>query len=307
MSQKHVPGSSLRTETNEPYPPELQIDALVQMGNIWLSDPLVAARYYRKAVEIADQVGESHLRIRPVAFLSYLAAQSGDYETAMAMAKGILAEGKRLSVPSYQVLGYYQVAYIACEAGSFKESLEAIWQLRSFAHEIGDLDREAWGWVLEGRTYRRLGQPKEASMALDHAVTRFEATGDVEVTALCHLERGLALLETDKVAARGWIDIAVPVLAETMDAYSIIATIEGVARLLVQEQTFGIASELIGAAQRSREQTRIVAPLSEATALQRSVDLATDTIGTTAFEQGIERGRMLSPRAAIERYLSIAS
>jgi predicted ATPase len=286
------------------YPADLRVEALFQIANTWYSEPRVAGAFYRQAIEIATASGDMALRIRPIALLSIVAVLSGDYETALSLAREVLEYGRLESNSTFIAQGYFRLAHISSEAGLFDQALAACEQVRSYAREVGDANFEAWGWVIEGRTHRRLRNPRAAVMAVDHAVARFEETGDDEVVGLCRLEQGLATLDLDVKQARSFLDIAAEKLAETTDAYTIIATIEGAARLLVLEQKPELAGELFGTARRLREQTGIVTPASEAFALQSATDSAATMLGAAAFERYLERGLQRSPRAAVELYLS---
>jgi tetratricopeptide (TPR) repeat protein len=232
-----------------------------------------------------------------------VASLSGDYDTALAMANDVLDAGRRTSDPRLIGRAYQRIAYIACEAGLYDLALSACQEVRSYSPGTGDFDREAWSWIIEGRTQRRRRNPEAAVTALDAAVVHFEAVGDDEAIGLCRLEQGLALLDSDASDARALLSTAAELLHETTDAYTIIAVIEGVARLLFLEQQPEPAIELIGTGRHLREQTGISPSASDAAALQDAIDLARTTVDVTAFDRHIERGRARSPRAAIELYL----
>jgi hypothetical protein len=112
------------------------------------------------------------------------------------------------------------------------------------------------------------------------------------------------MFDSDIKLARQLLDTAVRLIAEMTDAYTIIAAIEGAAKLFVLEQRPELGTEFVGTARRLREQTGIVAPKCDADALQRAINSAAAVLGATTFESHLERGRRRSPRAAIELYLS---
>jgi predicted ATPase/class 3 adenylate cyclase len=286
------------------YPPSLRVDALFHMGNTWHSDPTVAGDLYRQAIDIATASGDMALRVRPMASLSTVAVLSGDYEIALTLAREVLEFGKRESNFTYTAQGYYRLAYISCEAGLFDQALAACQQARSFFEEVGDADFQAWGWVVEGRTHRRLRNPEAAVNALENAAMRFEEIGDDESVGLCRLEQGLALLDSDARRARQLLDTATRLLADTTDAYTIIAALEGIGKLFILERQPELGSEFVGTAIRLREQTGISAPRSETGSLLGATNSAVTSIGSAEFERRVGLGRNRSPRAAIELYLS---
>ena len=157
-------------------------------------------------------------------------------------------------------------------------------------------------WMIEGRVHRRLEHQGAALFAFDQALGRFLEIGDVDVVGACSLERGLTLLGADLASARVAIETAVVKLANVNDAYTMIALVEGIARLLVCERVPEVAAELVGTARRLREQTGIRSSMADSVALQTSIDSAVDMIGQTAFDVAAERGLLFSPRAALERY-----
>ena len=119
---------------------------------------------------------------------------------------------------------------------------------------------------------------------------------------MCELEWGLAMIGVDTIQAQRSLDSAVVRLANVNDAYSMIALLEGVARLSISLGALEVGADLIGAARRLRDQTGIVASPGDAEALSKSIDLASVALGTATFEQRVERSRALSSRAALERY-----
>lgn len=284
---------------------DLRIDALWSLGNTWFGQPAVAAEYYRKAIAIADAEGNERKRIKPVASLSAIAALGGDYDTAEAMAQSVLAYGQRTNDVQTLCLGSYRVAYAASEAGHLSAALDATARMRHYARELGDTDFEAWSWLIEGRTHRRLGQIDLATQAIDRAFDRFSEVGHEEAVGLCHLERGLAMLGHDMSSARASIEAAITALKDCADTYTIISLIEGVARLLIASDEAAKATELLGTARQLRDTSGIVVAASDARFLQESSDRARQTLGATTFERIVERGRLNSPRVALDRYQAV--
>jgi hypothetical protein len=188
----------------------------------------------------------------------------------------------------------------------FDEALSACAQARSRLRELGDPDGESWTWLAEGRVHRRLAQPDAAGNALDCAFARFFEVGDEEAMGACHLERGLSLLDTDSALARRSIDLAANQLANLNDAYWMIELIEASAKLLALGRIPEVAAELIGAARRLRAQTGIVSSASDAAALQTAIDQAIALVGDLAFDEHVERGLSLTPRAAMDRFRSVS-
>ena len=288
-----------------PYPTELRVEALWRLGNTWFTKPAVARQYYRKAIDVAEAAGNVRSRIRPVASLSVVASLNGDHATAISMAREVMAFGQENSDLQTQALGRSRVAHVASEAGWFDLSLAACNEARANYRELGDPVGEAWNWVVEGRVHRRLSHPEPALFAFDQALGRFSGIGDDEVTGVCYLERGLALLLHDLMSARIAIETAVAKLASVNDAYTMIALVEGTARLLVSERFAEVAAEFIGTARHMREQTGIVSSAADAATLQASVDSAHSMLGRTAFDVAVERGSLLSPRIALDHYWSV--
>ncbi len=287
------------------YPPELEAEALFYLGNTWFSDPAVAATFYRRAIAIADESGNPALRVRSVAALSTVAALSGNYATARAMANDVLAAGRAKDDPQIVALGYARLAYTACESGDEQAAIDACREWRAHAERSNDATGDAWGWLIEGRSHRRLGDRPSAESAYDHALARFSQTGDAEAVGLCFLEQGLLLLDTAPEQARPRFERAFSALVTCFDTYTVLSLLEGAARLLVFEETWDAAAECIGAAQQLREQSGIASNGRDRTALDRAIDRLLVKLGPGEFAAGLARGRDRSPRALIEQFDAI--
>lgn len=288
------------------YPPELEAEALFYLGNTWFSDPAVAATFYRRAIDVAAGGDDPALRMRSVAALSTVAVLSGTYPTARAMANDVLAFGESAGDSQIITLGYARLAYTECEAGNAAEAIDACRTWRIHAALAGDANSDAWAWLIEGRSHRRLGDRRAAQSAYDHAIARFTQTGDAEAVGLCHLEQGLLLLDVSPERARPHFDRAFAALVTCFDAYTILALFEGAARLLIHEESWDAAANFIGAAQQLREQSNIVSSAHERAALDRAVDRLLLRLGPDDFARGVTRGRSRSPRAMIEQFDAIA-
>lgn len=286
------------------YAPELIVDALVMLGNSWHSDPEVAERHYRQALLAAEAAESPDLRMRPAAALASIAVLWGHYDTAIAMAQEVADFGSRSANAEYEAMGYLYLAHVASEAGQFERALEACRLVRSLSHAVGDADGEAWGWLVEGRTYVRVHDPQAALPALDRALARFTEIQDESALGVCHLDYGLALLDADRARAQEHIAAALSSSRESMDAYSVIMALEAGARLLIGAERYLDGAELMGASERIHRHTRIVTPANEAAALRHARELAADAVGTEAVAMAIARGNEWSPRAAIDRFLS---
>lgn len=194
--------------------------------------------------------------MRPAAALASIAVLWGHYDTAIAMAQEVADFGSRSANAEFEAMGYLYLAHVASEAGQFERALEACRLVRSLSHAVGDADGEAWGWLVEGRTYVRVHDPQAALPALDRALARFTEIQDESALGVCHLNYGLALLDADRARAQEHIAAALSSSRESMDAYSVIMALEAGARLLIGAERYLDGAELMGASERVHRHTR---------------------------------------------------
>ncbi|MEZ4532032.1 MAG: hypothetical protein R2855_13575 [Thermomicrobiales bacterium] len=76
-----------------------------------------------------------------MAALSTVAALSGNYVTARAMANDVLAAGRAKDDPQIVALGYARLAYTACESGDEQAAIDAC---RGMARTCRTLQRCHW-------------------------------------------------------------------------------------------------------------------------------------------------------------------
>jgi hypothetical protein len=218
------------------------------------------------------------------------------------MAGEVITFGRESSNPRFEALGFTKRAQALSEAGWYETALAACAESRLIYDQIGDQDGAAWVWVSEGRAYRRVGDSEAAIAALDNALSRFEEVGDTEAVGWCHLQRGLALLNTDLIKAHHSIARGVASLATINDAYSMIELLEGCAQLLLAEGSWERAAIFWGAGQSLRDQTGIVPAHGDQATLRKFLDKAIDIATSPAFELAVERGRALSPRNVLDQF-----
>lgn len=294
----------LTYDEHAPYEAWLRVEALLRIGHTWYSDPAVAGEYYARAMRLAAEVGDEERRIRAIGSSSSVAAIGGDYDTALAMAREIVAFGDATADAEYLAQGHYRVAYVACEAGWTDLALSAAHASRQAAQRSGNPVREAWSWVVEARAQSLRGEMAAVESALARATAYFADVGDDEAMALCRLEQGMASLDRDHVAARDSLRGAARVLVDTVDAYTLIVTLEAWGRWLIDDGDDAGGVRAIGAAERLRERTGIVMTRHDRVAVRRALDQAIDRSGEQRAAAWLDDGRTVPPRQALRAFLA---
>ncbi|MBX3085598.1 MAG: tetratricopeptide repeat protein [Anaerolineae bacterium] len=283
--------------------PETRAYALFSAGHMaWQQHDLAESRgLINAALELYQQT--ENLRGIGVCwtYLGHIAMDEGDLEGAYDCYDTSLTFARQHGVPLSIVSGQANIGRVLLEMGDFARAQQTFAEALPLARETANDEMIAATLINLGVANMYVGDYADAESALTESLTIATDTKHIPNQILCYSNLGdLAGRQRQFDQAYQHCTTCLKLCREIDDQLNMIATLEGVAYLDIENGNLARAGQLVGAAETAR--THVEMPFTDRERMTHRQRLG-NAPANSAFQQAVEQGKQLDLTAAVDLVL----
>jgi predicted ATPase/DNA-binding CsgD family transcriptional regulator len=253
-----------------------------------------------EALEVARKAGDNLARAYALHRLGSIALALGEYEQAREQLEESLVAFMERGDLFARIEGLRRLAEVFVAQGDETRALALLGEGLSLASKVHDSWTMAGLLNLSGQVELRRGNATRAWSLLEEAQALQKNMGDHQGVAMSYsLLARVASLKHDDPAARDFALQSVQIAMKVSDKRLLTISLEGLAQVAADQEEFGWAARLGGAAERAREVIGVPLTPVEHASRERLIETIQNRLGKQTFATIWVVGRSMTPEQAL--------